>query len=103
MSVSLVCICSLGSFPSICQLCPIQICLIRIVFYYYPLEASSFYDEKQDGGRSRCEGRWGGTGKGRTRQNQIQDIPCKKRIYLKNNQQTKQTNKQKTLQDTENG
>jgi hypothetical protein len=53
-----------------------------------------FSKEKQKGSGSGYEGRWGGTGKGRTRQNQIQDIPCKKRIYLKNNQQTKQTNKQ---------
>lgn len=45
----------------ICSVLVCQVLFRLIIFYYYPLEASSFYDEKQDGGRSRCEGRWGGT------------------------------------------
>jgi hypothetical protein len=38
------------------------ILLCYILFHYYSLQAGLFSNEKQKGGGSRWEGRWGGTG-----------------------------------------
>lgn len=53
------------------------------VFYYSPLEASLFSNEKEKGGESGQEGRWGGTGRSTGTENHHQDILYEKSIFNK--------------------
>lgn len=53
----------------------------HLVFYYHPLEACCLLMRDRKGADPDREGRWGGTGKNRGRQNNNQDILCEKK-YL---------------------